>query len=290
MSFNPALVTSAFGFQDGYQTTLANSMTDSQTTCELTSLPTPTEGTLVIEPGTDNEEEIYYTSKGTGLVNIPSAVQGRGVNGTAHAHNAGVTVKMLVTKASMDGEKYVLLNNGVSQFWATLSASGYDLTTQATTVLANNSAYTVTKIAGNSAGTSATSGVTKILGGFYFEAPRTGSYEIKVDASIRLGGATGPYGGWIYITQDTTNPTQNADGVSDTGTAIKAFVTTISGGAYLDTACLSGAITVSLTAGTTYYFTMQTKWASQAGTTPTVVAVGDQGQISTMTIKELSRV
>ena len=106
MAFNPLLCTENFTYQDGFQTTLSDAMTDSQTTCSLTVLPTGTEGTLVVEPGTTNEEEIYYTSKGTGVVNIPSASAGRGVNGTAKAHNSGVPVKMLFTKASIDALKY----------------------------------------------------------------------------------------------------------------------------------------------------------------------------------------
>lgn len=106
MAFNPVLVTENFAYEDGFQTTLSDAMTDSQTTCPLTSLPTGSEGTLVIDPGTDNEEEIYYTSKGTGVVNIPSAAQGRGVNGTAKAHASGITVKMLVTRTSLDALKY----------------------------------------------------------------------------------------------------------------------------------------------------------------------------------------
>lgn len=102
MAFDSTTTTESFGFQDNYQTTLADAMTDSQTTCELAELPTPDESTLVIEPGTDSEEEIYYTSKGEGLVNIPSVSAGRGVNGTAKAHNAGAVVKMMPTKAQMD--------------------------------------------------------------------------------------------------------------------------------------------------------------------------------------------
>lgn len=114
MVFDPTATTESFGFQDNYQTTLADAMTDSQTTCELSELPTPDESTLVIDPGTDSEEEIYYTSKGEGLVNIPSVSAGRGVNGTAKAHNAGAVVKMMPTKAQMDTLKSLgTLTNGV---------------------------------------------------------------------------------------------------------------------------------------------------------------------------------
>lgn len=106
MSFNPANCTINFAFQDGYQTTLSAGITASDTVIPLTTLPTNVEGTLVIEPGTANEEEIYFTSKATGVVNCPSAAAGRGVNSTAVSHNSGVAVKMLITKASLDAIKY----------------------------------------------------------------------------------------------------------------------------------------------------------------------------------------
>jgi len=141
MAFNPALVTSAFAYEDGFQTTLSNPMTDSQLTAEMASLPAGAEGTLVIEPGTANEEEIYFTSKGTGLVNIPSVSQGRGVNGTAHAHNSGVPVKMLITKASLDSLRGDIVKNGVlgyaeitSNFVTGTTGSEVDVTGLATTV------------------------------------------------------------------------------------------------------------------------------------------------------------
>lgn len=106
MSFAPESTTAAFGFQDDFQTTLSSAITASDTAISLALLPTPTEGTLVLEPETANEEEIYFTSSGAGVVNCPSAAAGRGVNSTAIAHNAGVPVKMLNTKAQMDVLKY----------------------------------------------------------------------------------------------------------------------------------------------------------------------------------------
>lgn len=108
MAFDPKTVSSNFGFQDGYQTTLSGSISDTDTAIPLSSLPTPSEGTIVIEPGTANEEEIYYTSKGSGVVNCSSASAGRGVNSTAVSHSSGATVKMLITKASFDSLKYAV--------------------------------------------------------------------------------------------------------------------------------------------------------------------------------------
>ena len=109
MAFSPTLC-----YQDGFQTTLSGSLTSSETAIPLTLLPDGVEGTLVIEPGTDSEEEIFYTSKGTGVVNCPSASTGRGVNSTAVAHNSGAIVKMLITKTSFEAIQYkgALIKNG----------------------------------------------------------------------------------------------------------------------------------------------------------------------------------
>lgn len=107
MAFDPTTVTSAFGFQDGFQTTLSAGINGTDTTIPLSALPTPTEGTLVIDAGTAAEEEIYYVSSGSGNVNVTSVSAGRGINGTsAVSHSSGATVKMLVSKASFQALTY----------------------------------------------------------------------------------------------------------------------------------------------------------------------------------------
>lgn len=176
MAFNPSSVSINFGFADGYQTSLSGAMTDSQTTCELTVLPTPDEGTLVIEPETDNEEEIYYTSKGSGLVNIPSVSAGRGVNGTAKAHNSGVAVKMLVTKASMDSTKYLgaMMTPG-------LDTIRYYTATDTWSKPAGLAFITVEVQGGGGGGGAATSDVT--MGG----SGAAGGYSKKKIATADLG-------------------------------------------------------------------------------------------------------
>jgi hypothetical protein len=105
MAYDPTTTTTAFTYEDGFQTTLSSGINATDLAIPLTTLPSGVEGTLVIEPGTASEEEIYYTSKGAGVVNVPSASAGRGVNGTATSHSAGVTVKMLVSKAMLDAIK-----------------------------------------------------------------------------------------------------------------------------------------------------------------------------------------
>lgn len=151
MAFDPSLVTSAFAIQDGFQTTLSNSINATDLAIPLAILPTGVEGTLVIDPGTVSEEEIYFTSLGTGVVNCPSTGQGRGVNSTAIAHNSGAPVKMLVTKAYLDGFKYIAMNavsnlgtDGWTIFNHTLTFASADAPTYtATTPTDVTSSYTI---------------------------------------------------------------------------------------------------------------------------------------------------
>ena len=90
------MATPALGFQNWYSTTLSTGITASETTIYLNSLPTPSEGYLVIEPDSvSNREIIYYTSKGANFVTLPSVGAGRGVGGTtAVSHSSGVTAQM----------------------------------------------------------------------------------------------------------------------------------------------------------------------------------------------------
>ena len=90
------MATPNLGYQNFFSTTLSSTITASDTTIYLNSLPTPSEGYLVIEPdSTTNREIIYYTSKGANFVTCPSVAAGRGVGGTSAAsHSSGVTVQM----------------------------------------------------------------------------------------------------------------------------------------------------------------------------------------------------
>lgn len=107
MAFDPTTVTSNFGYQDGFQTTLSSGINGTDTVIPLSALPTPTEGTLVIDAGNSKEEEIYFTTSGSGNVNVTSVSAGRGINGTSSvSHDSGATVKMLVTKASLQALTY----------------------------------------------------------------------------------------------------------------------------------------------------------------------------------------
>jgi hypothetical protein len=95
--------------QNWFETTLTSSISSTDTTIALNAVPTGTEGYLIIEPDSStNREVIYYTSKTSGAVILPSLATGRGVDGTtAISHASGSTVRMEITssfwKALQDG-------------------------------------------------------------------------------------------------------------------------------------------------------------------------------------------
>lgn len=93
------MATSALAVQNWFETTLSSSINASDTTISLNAVPTGTEGYLVIEPDSaTNREVIYYTSKTSSTVLLPSALLGRGLdNTTAQSHSSGATVRMEIT-------------------------------------------------------------------------------------------------------------------------------------------------------------------------------------------------
>ena len=117
------MATPNLGFQNFFSTTLSGSLTATDTTVYLNSVPTPSEGYLVIEPDSaSNREIIYYTSKGANFVTLPSVAAGRGVGGTsAGAHSSGVAVQMNVT-----AEHFKALQDGTAITAGGIGASAYD--------------------------------------------------------------------------------------------------------------------------------------------------------------------
>lgn len=271
-----------YNLQFGKATTLATLMSDSETSTATLSSSVFTNfinDFLVIDYDIPAKREVIKcTVTGTGISSITRAQEG--TSAVEHAVGAKVAYNFVPSHYA-----------GMNKFWASVFCTGVDLTSAGTSTLSYNQAYSVTKISGNTNGLSSTSSIRKIIGGFYFEAPRTGSYRLKVSGNNRCSGSTGPYGIWAYTTQDTSNPTQNADGTNDGGTIISTITTTVNGLGYIDTASVSGSKIINLTAGTTYYFTLQNRWESSAGTTPSAVQVGgDQGatQGLTLEIEELN--
>lgn len=82
------------GYQSFFQAQLTAGISDTDTNIPLDNVPTPSEGFLVIEPNTSAREIIYYTSKDSSSVTVPSGLgNGRGYDGTtasAHLQNADV--------------------------------------------------------------------------------------------------------------------------------------------------------------------------------------------------------
>lgn len=116
------MATPNLSFQNFYTSTLAAGISATDTTIYINSLPTGSEGYLVIEPDSStNKEIIYYTSKGANFVTLPSVAAGRGVGGTtAVSHSSGVTVQMNVVaehfEALQDGTAFAVGGIGASAY------------------------------------------------------------------------------------------------------------------------------------------------------------------------------
>lgn len=134
-------------WQNFFSTTLAQTITASDTVIYLNSLPTPSEGFLVIEPdSTTGREVIYYTSKGVNYVTCPSVATGRGVGGTtAASHSNGATVQMNVVAEDLRGLQTGESNTGMHTYFDE-SFQNYVLSgasiTQATGLIASISSGT----------------------------------------------------------------------------------------------------------------------------------------------------
>ena len=138
------MATSNIGFQSFYQSQLTSAISDTDLTIPLDTLPTPSEGYLVIESTVSAKREIiYYTSKtGTAVVVPSGAGNGRGFDGTtAVSHTQGATVIMAPIGA-MFGNQAIKDMLGVT----TDVTGGWDLLasgTPSTVTALGNRSYTV---------------------------------------------------------------------------------------------------------------------------------------------------
>ena len=112
------MATPSLDYQNFYSSTLSSTITAGDSTIYLDTLPTPSEGYLVIEPDSStNREIIYYTSKGANYVTVPSS-GGRGVGGTtAVAHSSGATVNMNNVAEMWTAIKDGSANTGMHQWF-----------------------------------------------------------------------------------------------------------------------------------------------------------------------------
>jgi hypothetical protein len=134
------MATSNLGYQSFYQTTLSSNISDTDLTIPLTTLPTPSEGFLVIESGIPAKREIiYYTSKTASAVVCPA--DGRGYDGTtAVSHLSGADVIMAPVAAMFETMRDLFETTPqgwtpVTQTVSSVSANGnrsYDVTFSST--------------------------------------------------------------------------------------------------------------------------------------------------------------
>lgn len=89
------MATPSLGFDNFFSTTLSAGVSSTDTTIPVNSVPTASEGYLVLEPDSASAREIiYYTSKTGSAVVCPSVSLGRGQGGTsATSHAINATVK-----------------------------------------------------------------------------------------------------------------------------------------------------------------------------------------------------
>lgn len=87
------VLSSNFDFQNFFETTLNGDITAGTLTIDLTTVPSPSEGILIINPDGASPEAILYTSKGVNSVTCPA--DGRGWDSTtAQPWTSGTTVIM----------------------------------------------------------------------------------------------------------------------------------------------------------------------------------------------------
>lgn len=113
------MATNNLDLQNFFSTVLSSTITATDTTIYLNTLPTPSEGYLVIEPDSDTAREIiYYTSKGANYVTCPDVATGRGVGGTtATSHSSGATVQRNVVAEDLREVQNGNSNTGLHQYF-----------------------------------------------------------------------------------------------------------------------------------------------------------------------------
>lgn len=146
------MATPSLGVQNWFETTLSSAISSSDTTIPLNTVPTPSEGYLIIEPDSStNREVIYYTSKTASAVIVPSTAS-RGKDGTtAISHSSGVTVRMQITKGHFDS-----LQDGSALALSLLDSNGNEWVRKGVTSSAVNDITVTNAATGNAPSLSAT--------------------------------------------------------------------------------------------------------------------------------------
>lgn len=135
--------------QDYFSTTLSAGITSSTTTIPLNSVPSGSEGFLVIDPDNVSKEIIFYNAKSSSDVTVPTTGD-RGRGGTsAVSHSSGATVKMMVNsdyvKEMQNGHamgdafltpNHLVASTGTSWAWQSWTPSYTNITVGNGTVVA----------------------------------------------------------------------------------------------------------------------------------------------------------
>lgn len=110
--------TTNLGVQDFFSTTLSSGCTAADTTIYLTTLPTASEGYLLLDAGTAGTQElIFYNAKGANYVTVPTTGD-RGIGGTtAAAHSSGAAVKQTINADYFNSLKSGDANTGMQTYF-----------------------------------------------------------------------------------------------------------------------------------------------------------------------------
>lgn len=105
--------------QNKFSTSLAQSCTSSDTVLYLNALPTASSGYLVIDEGLTTEETVYYSSKGSNFITLPSTSY-RGLSYSANGaqgHTNNASVKMKVVSQYLEDLRSGESNTGLHTYW-----------------------------------------------------------------------------------------------------------------------------------------------------------------------------
>lgn len=200
--------------ENWYESTLSSSISASDTAIPLTTVPTGTEGFLVIEPDSStNREVIFYNAKTASQVTCPSVAQGRGQDGTsAISHNSGVTVRMTFTKGYWTALQDASAQSGLS---TRLSETSFDYI--ASGCVWSGDSYGSTRVA------SCTSGVVYLSGKRLTVAAVTSrTFTASKDVYCDLKDNGDGTAVWVYY--DNTTNAASPSFATTTGTLRGAIV------------------------------------------------------------------
>lgn len=211
--------TTALTCQDYFSTTLSSGITSTTTTISLASLPTGTEGFLVIDPDNSSKEIIFYNNTGGGAVTVPST-DDRGRGGTtAVSHSSGATVKMHVV-----ADYWKKLQSGVAITAGAITPNKLQAST-GTTWAWTSAVPTIT------ASTTAPTINDSTLIGYYKQIGKTVIYHVQLTIGSNFVVGSGTYRFSLPVAVNTTSfPGNSSLMIAGTVTDLAPELGLISGG------------------------------------------------------------